>query len=161
MTLLSIGMAQEFKDYGICVNTLWPETYIATAAVTNNIANDEAVDVCRKPDIMADAAWTILTSRRSGQNEIDEGVLRAAGVTDFTPYACNPATIDRIQKDFSWIKRPIPLGFPDTPYPQVLRRLASAGKVGRDLQDRNNFTDCSSLPFHPQTLLLRQRMPPT
>ncbi|HEX5277351.1 MAG TPA: NAD(P)-dependent oxidoreductase, partial [Fluviicoccus sp.] len=74
MTLLSIGMAQEFKDYGICVNTLWPETYIATAAVTNNIANDEAVDVCRKPEIMADAAWTILTSRRTGQNEIDEGV---------------------------------------------------------------------------------------
>ena len=100
MTLLSIGMAQEFKDYGIAVNTLWPETYIATAAVTNNIANDEAVDVCRKPDIMADAAWTILTSRRTGQNEIDEAVLRAAGVTDFAPYACNPATIDRIQKDF-------------------------------------------------------------
>ncbi|HEX5360108.1 MAG TPA: NAD(P)-dependent oxidoreductase, partial [Fluviicoccus sp.] len=74
MTLLSIGMAQEFKDYGIAVNTLWPETYIATAAVTNNIANDEAVDVCRKPEIMADAAWTILTSRRTGQNEIDEGV---------------------------------------------------------------------------------------
>jgi citronellol/citronellal dehydrogenase len=43
MTLLSIGMAQEFKDYNICVNTLWPETYIATAAVTNNIANEEAV----------------------------------------------------------------------------------------------------------------------
>ena len=100
MTLLSIGMAQEFKDYNICVNTLWPETYIATAAVTNNIANEEAVDICRKPEIMADGAWTIITQRQTGQNLTDEQVLRSTGVTDFSGYACNPATIDQIQKDF-------------------------------------------------------------
>jgi citronellol/citronellal dehydrogenase len=100
MTLLSIGMAQEFKDYAICVNTLWPETYIATAAVTNNIANEEAVDICRKPEIMADAAYAIITHRETGQHYLDEGVLRAYGVTDFVPYACNPDTIDSIQRDF-------------------------------------------------------------
>ncbi len=30
----------------------------------------------------------------------DEQVLRTHGVTDFSGYACNPATIDQIQKDF-------------------------------------------------------------
>ncbi len=100
MTLLSIGMAQEFAEYDISVNTLWPQTYIATAAITNNIASEEAVDLCRKPEIMADAAWAILTSRRTGQTEIDESVLRAAGVTDFLPYACNPDAADSLQKDF-------------------------------------------------------------
>lgn len=100
MTLLSIGMAQEFKDYNIAVNTLWPETYIATAAVTNNIASEEAVDICRKPEIMADAAWTIVTQRATGQNVTDEQILRSTGVSDFSHYACNPETIDRIQKDF-------------------------------------------------------------
>lgn len=100
MTLLSIGMAQEFKDYNICVNTLWPQTYIATAAVTNNIATEEAVDVCRKPDIMADAAYAILTQRQTGQNFVDEALLRSLGETNFSQYACNPATEALIQKDF-------------------------------------------------------------
>jgi citronellol/citronellal dehydrogenase len=93
-------MAQEFKGYNICVNTLWPETYIATAAVTNNIANEEAVDICRKPEIMADGAYAIISHRETGQHYLDEGVLRAYGVTDFASYACNPATIDSIQRDF-------------------------------------------------------------
>jgi citronellol/citronellal dehydrogenase len=49
---------------------------------------------------MADGAWTIITQRQTGQNLTDEQVLRSTGVTDFSGYACNPATIDQIQKDF-------------------------------------------------------------
>ncbi len=35
MTLLSLGWAAEYADAGIGFSCLWPETYIATAAVTN------------------------------------------------------------------------------------------------------------------------------
>jgi citronellol/citronellal dehydrogenase len=47
----------------------------------------------RKPAVMADAAWEILTrdSRRcTGNFFIDEEVLRDAGVTDFDRYAVQP-----------------------------------------------------------------------
>ena len=33
MTLLTLGFAAEYADAGIAANCLWPETYIATAAV--------------------------------------------------------------------------------------------------------------------------------
>jgi len=33
MTLCAYGMAEEFAEFGIAVNTLWPRTAIATAAV--------------------------------------------------------------------------------------------------------------------------------
>ena len=36
MTLLSLGWAVEYADAGIGFNCLWPETYIATAAVANS-----------------------------------------------------------------------------------------------------------------------------
>ena len=35
MTLLSLGWAAEYADAGIGFTCLWPETYIATAAVAN------------------------------------------------------------------------------------------------------------------------------
>src|SRR6476659_8357032 len=35
MTLLSLGWAAEYADAGVGFSCLWPETYIATAAVTN------------------------------------------------------------------------------------------------------------------------------
>ena len=35
MTLLSLGWAAEYADAGIGFACLWPETYIATAAVAN------------------------------------------------------------------------------------------------------------------------------
>jgi citronellol/citronellal dehydrogenase len=49
---------------------------------------------------MADGAYAIISHRETGQHYLDEGVLRAYGVTDFASYACNPATIDSIQRDF-------------------------------------------------------------
>jgi citronellol/citronellal dehydrogenase len=89
MSLCVLGMAEEFKPDGIAVNALWPRTVIATAAVQNLLGGDEAIRGSRTPDIMADAAYAILTkpSREfTGQFCIDEAVLRSEGVTDFTKY---------------------------------------------------------------------------
>lgn len=33
MSMVAMGLAQEYKDQGIAVNTLWPETVISTAAL--------------------------------------------------------------------------------------------------------------------------------
>jgi citronellol/citronellal dehydrogenase len=93
MSLCTLGMAAEFAGVGIAVNSLWPKTMIATAAVENLLGGPSALAGCRHPSIVADAAYWVLTrpSREfTGQFCIDEDVLRAAGVTDFTRYAIDP-----------------------------------------------------------------------
>ncbi|MBN9684446.1 MULTISPECIES: SDR family oxidoreductase [unclassified Corallococcus] len=93
MSLCALGMAEELKDDGIAVNTLWPRTVIATAAVQNLLGGDDTIKGSRKPEIMADAAYAILTrpSRSfTGNFCIDDEVLRAAGVTNFDKYQSVP-----------------------------------------------------------------------
>ena len=88
MSLCVLGMAGEFRSAGIAVNALWPRTIIATAAL--QVIPGVEPERGRKPEIVADAAWHILTrdSRTTtGNFFIDEEVLAAAGVTDFSPYA--------------------------------------------------------------------------
>jgi citronellol/citronellal dehydrogenase len=90
MSLCTLGLAEEFAARGIAVNSLWPKTIIATAAVENLLGGAEALERCRHPDIVADAAHAILTrpSRAAtGQFYLDETVLAEAGVVDFTRYA--------------------------------------------------------------------------
>ncbi|RMG41239.1 MAG: NAD(P)-dependent oxidoreductase [Planctomycetota bacterium] len=90
MSLVTSGLAAEWADEGIAVNALWPKTAIATAAVRNLLGGEKAIEHCRIPEIMADAAFTILTrpSREaSGRFFIDEDVLRSTGVADFDRYA--------------------------------------------------------------------------
>jgi len=92
MSMCVLGMAAEFADEGIAFNALWPRTTIATAAV-NMLGGDAMMSASRKPDIMADAAYHILTrpSREcTGNFFIDEDLLRSAGVTDFEPYSVTP-----------------------------------------------------------------------
>lgn len=89
MTMLSIGMAEEFRRYGIAVNTLWPKTLIATAAIEFEVGGPAMMAQGRKPDIMADATVSILkrsADELSGQNLIDEDLLRQDGATDFEHY---------------------------------------------------------------------------
>jgi citronellol/citronellal dehydrogenase len=103
MTILTLGMAEEFRDYGISCNTLWPATYIATAAVEVNLGGEAAAAVSRKPEIMADAAHAILTTARgelTGQSLLDEDALARVGITDLRHYACMPEHADRLQRDF-------------------------------------------------------------
>jgi citronellol/citronellal dehydrogenase len=93
MSLCVLGMAEEFRNDGIAFNALWPRTAIATAAVRNLLGGDGMVQRSRKPEMMADAAYAILTrpSRAtSGNFFVDEDVLREEGVTDFGCYQVDP-----------------------------------------------------------------------
>ncbi|HET8870000.1 MAG TPA: short chain dehydrogenase, partial [Aquabacterium sp.] len=93
MSLMAYGLAAELRGKGIAVNALWPKTIISTAAL--NIAGSALGTLGRKPEIMADAAYVILTrgSRETtGQFFIDEAVLRESGVVDFESYLTTPGT---------------------------------------------------------------------
>ena len=87
MTLLTLGFAAELADLGVRANCLWPQTTIATSAVINLLGESEAAR-SRTPDIMADAAITLLTdpAKPTGRALIDVDVLAAAGVTDLSGY---------------------------------------------------------------------------
>ena len=91
MSLCVVGHAAEFRKYGIAVNGLWPATLIATAAL--NLVPGADVEGGRAPDIMADAAHSILIKDAqtcSNNFFIDEDCLRDEGITDFSKYAVNP-----------------------------------------------------------------------
>lgn len=93
MTLLSLGMAEEFRDRQIGVNTLWPRTTIATAAVEFEVGA-EYIARSRTPSIMAEAAYAILVSdpaEMTGQTFLDEEILRKRGETNFDKYLNDPA----------------------------------------------------------------------
>ncbi|MGN6537037.1 MAG: SDR family oxidoreductase [Mesorhizobium sp.] len=90
MSMCTLGMSAEFARDGIAVNSLWPLTAIDTSAVRNLLGGETVASMSRSPDIMADAAHVILSrpSREAtGNFYIDEEVLRAEGVTDFSHYA--------------------------------------------------------------------------
>ena len=93
MSMCVLGMAGEFRKDGIAFNALWPRTTIATAAIQNLLGGAQAMRGSRKPEIMGDAAWHILTRPArecTGNFFIDDDVLKAAGVTDLTEYAVDP-----------------------------------------------------------------------
>ena len=92
MSMCTLGMAEEFKSVGIAVNSLWPKTTIATAAVAVNFPK-EILQASRKPSIMSDAAYQILVSdsrQVTGNFFIDEELLASNGVKDFSHYALDP-----------------------------------------------------------------------
>lgn len=92
MSMCTLGMAEEFRQDGIAVNSLWPQTTIATAAIAVHFPQ-EILQASRKPDIMADAAYEVLirdAREATGNFYIDEDVLREAGMKDFSGYSLNP-----------------------------------------------------------------------
>ena len=101
MSMCTLGHAGEFARHGIAVNSLWPRTAIATAALQMIPGADTSR--CRKPEILADAAWYILTSPATvttGQFFIDDELLAGHGVTDLDRYAVTPGTRDFIPDFF-------------------------------------------------------------
>ena len=89
MTLLSLGWAAEYADAGIGFACLWPETYIATAAVANLADGNKLAACSREPQIMGDAAVEIFSraaAEVNGKCYIDSQVLTESGVTDLSPY---------------------------------------------------------------------------
>lgn len=104
MSLVAIGLAAELRDHGIASNALWPRTTIDTAAI-RNILGAELVARCRSAEIMADAAYEIVTkpSREvTGNCFIDDEVLAEAGVTDFSKY--RQCAEEELELDF-WMQR--------------------------------------------------------
>jgi citronellol/citronellal dehydrogenase len=92
MSLCTLGMSAELVSHGIAVNSLWPRTTIATAAIEMHFP-DEVFRASRKPQIMADAAYVIFNSdsrKTTGNFFIDEDILRGTGVADFSAYAVTP-----------------------------------------------------------------------
>lgn len=102
MSMCVLGMAEELKQYGIGVNALWPRTAIQTAAM-DMLAGSDSSNISRKPEIMADAAYSILTrdpKTTTGYFFIDDEVITAAGIKDLKQYACDPNNVDNLLPDF-------------------------------------------------------------
>ncbi|WP_307832154.1 SDR family oxidoreductase [Prauserella cavernicola] len=103
MSLVTVGLAAELKGDGIAANSLWPRTTIDTAAI-RNVVGAELANRSRTPEIMADAAYAILTTpsrEATGRFFIDDEVLAAAGVTDLAKYRIGEREED-LQLDF-WV----------------------------------------------------------
>ncbi len=114
MSMCVLGMAEELKADGIAVNGLWPRTAIATAAVKNVLGGEELMNISRKPEIMADAAYEIFikdSKEFTGNFCIDDIVLHESGVKDFTIYA--DVSFDKLAPDFF-----VP---DDTPLPEEIK----------------------------------------
>jgi citronellol/citronellal dehydrogenase len=94
MSLVALGLAGELRSAGIAVNTLWPRTTIATAAIKNLLGGDRVMQMSRKPEIMADAAYLIFQKPAktfTGNFLIDDSFLAGEGVTDFEQYRVDPS----------------------------------------------------------------------
>lgn len=93
MSLTTLGLAEELRADGIGVNSLWPRTTIGTAAIRNRPGGPERVATSRTPEICADAAYLVFTSKAAsttGNFFLDEDVLRAHGVTELDRYRVTP-----------------------------------------------------------------------
>ena len=93
MSMLTLGMSEEFASYGISVNSLWPKTIIATAAVEHEVGGRDLFKHARTPQIMADAAYQIMISENrslTGRLIVDEEILVERGFTDLDKYREEP-----------------------------------------------------------------------
>jgi citronellol/citronellal dehydrogenase len=93
MSLVVLGLAGELRAKGIAVNALWPRTVIATAAVQNLLGGDAVIRQSRKPEIMAEAAYTVFgkpARELTGRFLIDDNFLAENGVADFDQFRVDP-----------------------------------------------------------------------
>jgi len=101
MSMCTLGHAAEFAPLGIGVNSLWPRTAIATSAL--QLIPGVDLGRTRKPEILADAAWLVLTSdpkTTTGRFFIDDALLAEHGITDLERYSVTPGTTDFIPDFF-------------------------------------------------------------
>jgi citronellol/citronellal dehydrogenase len=93
MSMVMLGMSEEFRADGIACNALWPRTTIATAAIEFVLGGAEMLQRSRKPEIVADAVHAIVSKparELTGRFLIDEEVLASEGVTDLERYSVVP-----------------------------------------------------------------------
>lgn len=88
MTMMALGIPQEFTKYNIHGTALWPHTMIESFASINFKLGERST--WRKAEILADATWEVLQNPElsSGKAVLDEHFLRLTGYTDFDQYAC-------------------------------------------------------------------------
>lgn len=89
MSMVTLGMAQEFAAAGIAFNSLWPRYGVATAAIQFAAADSEQLRHCRTPEIMSDAAYAVFNRPArecTGNFFIDDTLLASEGVKDFSGY---------------------------------------------------------------------------
>ena len=92
MSLCILGWSGEFRGK-IAANAIWPRTAVATAAIANVLAGEEAFKNCRKPEILADTAWHVLNkpaAEFTGNFLIDDSFLISEGITDLDQYSVSP-----------------------------------------------------------------------
>lgn len=82
MSMATIGYAEQLKQYGIAVNSLWPQTAIDTSAVRNKLGGDATAALSRRAEFVALAAELVLTKPKevTGQFFIDSQVIRSSGI---------------------------------------------------------------------------------
>ncbi len=91
MSMCTKGMSAEFAKDKIAVNSLWPQTAIATAAIEKHFP-PAVYQASRKAEIMGDATHLLLMTNSgecTGNFYTDEQFLRLRGVSDFSQYAIN------------------------------------------------------------------------
>lgn len=93
MSLCTLGMAEQFKQDRIAVNSLWPKTTIATQTIKDHFLPKVHAS-SRWPTIMADAIYELSLcnfQQYSGCFLLDEDFLRKTGQTVFSQYAVDPS----------------------------------------------------------------------
>lgn len=93
MSLCILGWGEEFKGK-IGANAIWPRTAVATAAISNVLAGEEAMKSCRKPEILADTAYAVLNKPAAtftGNFIIDDSFLWDEGERDLDKYSYDPS----------------------------------------------------------------------
>lgn len=93
MSMCVLGMSKEFEGE-IAFNALWPHTPIATSAI-RNLMGEYATRATRTDEIMGDAAYVIFNKDArnfTGNFLIDDELLSAEGVTDFSRYRVDEST---------------------------------------------------------------------
>ncbi len=101
MSMCVLGLSEEFRKEGIGVNALWPRTAIDTAALAMIPGVD--TDYCRKPEILADAAYIILNrfaAECTGNFFVDDELLASEGITDLEKYSVKPGTTEFLMDFF-------------------------------------------------------------
>jgi len=95
MSMCTLGMSAEFQNKGIAVNSLWPQTTIATQTIKDHFS-PQVYAGSRWPSIIADAVYELVQKparQCTGQFFTDEMILREAGITDFSHYAVVPGSL--------------------------------------------------------------------
>ena len=113
MSLCVLGLACELRPKGIAVNALWPRHAVATMAV--KVFSPDSYEACRRPEIMADAAYAIVTRRSrdcTGRFYLDDEVLREEGMTDeqIDAYWMHPEKRSRTSSFLDYEARAIRVG---------------------------------------------------